>query len=166
MVKIILRLVLFAVLCGLGFWLWTILFPSPEKIVLKKIAALAATASVKPGDSNLTRAGKAVKLAGFFALNAEVVVHLVNQDEHTISGRDEIKERALAGLAQISSLSVKFLDATAQVGPDKLTATVSCTANIAAGERRDFSVQELRFQFQKIDGDWLITRVETVRTLQ
>jgi hypothetical protein len=26
-------------------------------------------------------------------------------------------------------------------------------------------VQEMKFTFQKIGGDWLITRVETVRTL-
>jgi len=32
----------------------------------------------------------------------------------------------------------------------------------AAGEK-DVNVQEVKFTFQKIGGDWLITRVETVR---
>ncbi len=32
--KILVRLVLLAALAGLGFWLWTVLFPSPEKILL------------------------------------------------------------------------------------------------------------------------------------
>jgi hypothetical protein len=34
----------------------------------------------------------------------------------------------------------------------------------AAGDK-DYYVQEMKFTFQKIGGDWLITRVETVRTL-
>ncbi len=30
---------------------------------------------------------------------------------------------------------------------------------------KDFGVQEMHFQLKKVDGDWLITRVETVKTL-
>lgn len=164
--KIAIRLVLLAAVAGLGFWLWTVLFPGPQKIVLNKIARLAATASIDATDNNLTRAGKAMKLAGFFATDAQIVVKLPETGDHTISGREEIKERALAGFASITALKVQFFDATATVGPDKQTATVSCTARVKANHSQDDGVQELRFQFQKIDGDWRITRVETVPTLQ
>ena len=57
--KITIRLVPFAALIGGGIWLWTVLFPSPEKIVLKKIAGLAAAANFDGGAGNITRAGKA-----------------------------------------------------------------------------------------------------------
>jgi hypothetical protein len=43
---------------------------------------------------------------------------------------------------------------------------VSCTARVNANNSQDFGVQELRFQLRKIEGDWLITRAETVKTLQ
>ena len=53
----------------------------------------------------------------------------------------------------------------AKVGADKLSAEVSCTLRVTVGNEKDFGVQEMRFQFKKIDGEWLITRVETVKTL-
>ena len=159
------RLVLLAAVCGLGFWLWTVLFPGPEKIVLKKIGGLAATATVNANDSNLARAGKAVRLAGFFATDAQIVINIPDLASHNVSGRDEIKERAMAGFASIPSLKVQFFDATATVGPDKQTADVSCTVRISTSNSKDFGVQELHFQFKKIDGNWLISRVETVKTL-
>jgi hypothetical protein len=37
---------------------------------------------------------------------------------------------------------------------------------VTVGDSKDFGIQELRFQFRKLDGDWLITRAETVKTLQ
>lgn len=163
--KIIVRIILLGVVGGLGFWLWTVLFPSPEKIVLKKIAALAATATISGNDSNLARAGKAVKAASFFATNAEIVVHIPDLANRTVSGREEIKESAMAGFARISSLKVQFFDATAAIGSNKQTAEVSCTAKISTANHKDYVVQELRFEFKKIDGDWLIVRVETVQTL-
>lgn len=163
--KIAIRIVFLAAACGLGFWLWTVFFPSPEKIVLKKIASLATIATVNANDSNLARAGKAVRLAGFFATNAEIVVNIPDLANRTVSGREQIKESAMAGLTQITSLNVQFFDTTARVGPDKQTAEVSCTVRVRAGNDKDYGVQELHFQFRKIDGEWLIIRVETVQTL-
>lgn len=163
--KIIRRFLFLGLVGGLGFWLWTVLFPGPQKIVLKKIASLAATATISANDSNLTRAGKAVKLAGFFATNAEVVIHIPDLANRTVSGREEIKESAMGGFATLTTLTVRFFDATATVGPDRQTAEVSCTAKVSTASNEDYGVQELRFQFQKIDGDWLIVRVETVPTL-
>jgi hypothetical protein len=164
--KIVARVVLLAALAGLGLWLWTVLFPSPEKIVLKKISALAANATISASDGRITRAARASNVVSEFALDAEIVLDLTGLPEHSWSGRDEIRESALAGFASTPSLKVQFLDATARVGPDQQTAEASCTARVNAGDSKDLGIQELRFQFRKIDGDWLITRLETVKTLQ
>lgn len=160
------RLVLLAAAGGLGFWLWTIVFPSPEKIVLKKLSSLAATASFDGNASSITRAGKAGNVAGHFAADAQIVVDVSGAGARTLSGREEIREAAMGGFASLNSLNVRFLDVTVKVGEDKQSAEVNCTADVRAGDSKDLSVQELRFQFQKIDGDWRITRVETVKTLQ
>jgi hypothetical protein len=164
--KTLIRVVLLAGVCGLGVWLWTVLFPGPEKIVLKKVSSLATTATIDASDNNLTRAGKALKLSEFFSTDAEIVINIPEARDQTISGREEIKERALAGFASLSSLKVQFFDATATVAPDKQAAEVGCTARVSAGNSKDFGVQELRFQFRKMDGEWLVTRVETVQTLK
>ena len=164
--KIAFRLVLVAAAAGLGFWLWTVLFPSPEKIVLKKISSLAATATVSAGDGNLTRAAKVSNLIGYFSADAEISYDVPDAGARTLTGRDEIREAAAAGFTQLSSIKVQFFDAAAQVSPDKQSAVVTCTARVSTGDRKDFGIQELRFQFKKIDGDWLITRATTVQTLQ
>ncbi len=156
---------LLAAVAALGFWLWTIFFPRPEKVVLRKIASLAATATISAKDSNLTRAGKAGHLVGFFAADAQIIFDAPGQGTRSLSGRDEIREAALGGFAGLTTLKVQFLDVTVRIGPDQQTADVSCTAKVNAGDSKDFGVQEMHFQLKKIDGNWLITRAETVKTL-
>src|ERR1039457_5584423 len=164
--KIASRLALLAAAAGLGFWLWTVLFPSPEKIVLKKVAALAATATVNAGDGAATRALKVSNFISYFSTDAEIFFDVQGIGTHTISGRDEIRENAAGALTQLSSLKVQVFDATAQAGADKQSAEVSCTARLTVGSDKDFDIHELRVQFKKIDGDWRITRAETVKTLR
>ena len=164
--KIAFRLVLLAAAAGLGLWLWTVFFPGPEQVILRKISRLAATATFTAGDSNINRAAKAANLAGFFAPDAQIILDGTGQAARTLSGRDEIRETALGAFASLTTLKVRFLDVTVRLGADQQTADVSCTARVDVGDSKDFGVQELRFQLKKIDGDWLITRVETVKTLQ
>ena len=74
---------LLAVAAALGFWLWTVLFPSPEKIVLKKISSLAATATVSASDGNITRATKVSNLIGYFSTDAEITVDMPGRRQPT-----------------------------------------------------------------------------------
>ena len=96
----------------LGFWLWTILFPSPEKVIQKKMSSLAATATVSAKDSNLIRAAKAANLVDYFTTDAEIILNAPELPNRTLSGREEIRETALAGLANVKTLNVQFLDVT------------------------------------------------------
>jgi hypothetical protein len=163
--KITFRIVSLAIVAALVFWLWTILFPGPEKIILKKISSLAVTATINANDSNLIRAAKAANVVDYFSTDVEISFDVPGQGAHSISGREEIREKALAGFAVLPSLKIQFLDATVRLGADKQTADVNCTMRVDIGDNKDYGVQEMRFQFRKIDGAWLITRVETVKTL-
>jgi hypothetical protein len=164
--KIIFRLLFLAAAAALGFWLWTVLFPSPEKLILKKISSLAATVTFGADSGNITRAAKLSNLIGYFATDAEINFDIPGVGARTLSGREEIREAAVAGFASVQTLNVQFLDVTVRLGADRQTADVSCTAKVNAGDSQDFGVQEMRFQLKKIAGDWLITRAETVKTLQ
>jgi len=155
-----------AALAGLGFWLWTVLFPGPEKIVLRKIASLAETASFGADAGNFTRASKVSNLIGFFSADAQIVVEISGAGRGSLNSRDEIREAAAGGFTRLKSLEVKFLDATATIGADRQGATVNCIAEIHINENKEAGVQELRFEFRKIEKDWRITRVETVKTLK
>ena len=164
--KNVFRLVLLAVTAALGVWLWTMLFPSPETLVRRKIASLAATATFTTADGNITRAAKVANLIGLFAVDTEIHFDAPGQAGRTLSGRDEIRDAARGGFTSVAALKVEFLDLNVRIGADRQTADVNCTARVNAGDKKDDGVQELHFQLKKIDGDWRITRVETVKTLQ
>jgi hypothetical protein len=163
-VKIVLRLFLLAALIAAGVWLWTILFPTPETIVRKRLASVASGISFNAGENPLAIAARAESFAGYFNTNVEVNINLPEYGRHEESvGRPEITQAAAGARQSFSSLKVEFPDVSVTVGPDKQSAVADVAMTVQAAGEKGFNVQEMKFTFQKIGGDWLITRVETVR---
>jgi hypothetical protein len=163
--KSIFRVVWLVALVAVGVWLWTVLFPSPEKIIRQRLATVAQRASFAADEGALVRLAYAESLAGYFSTNAEINLDVPDRIQHTIQGRDEITQTAVASRSMVSSLRVKFLDVNVTIGPDKQSAVADLTVEARAGDDQDMIVQEMKFTLRKIGGQWLITRVETVRTL-
>ena len=74
--KMVLRLVLLAALIAAGVWLWTILFPGPEKIIRKRLAQAAGEASFRSGENPLISAARAENLASRFGTNVEININV------------------------------------------------------------------------------------------
>ncbi len=163
--KIVLRVVWLAALVAAGVWLWAVLFPSPEKVVRQRLATVAQRVSFTANESAVARLADAESLAGYFSTNIEINLDVPGRVQHTILGRDEITHTAVAAGSTTSSLSVKFLDVDVTIGPDKRSAVADFTVEARVGDDQDLIVQEMKFTLQKIGGQWLITRVETIRTL-
>jgi hypothetical protein len=163
--KIVFRLVLAAALVALGVWLWFVLFPSPEKVIRKRLMGLAHTASFSSNEGNLARLAAAQNLAGFFATNVEININVPGRIQHNFLGRDEIKEAVLGARSTLGGLKVQFPDINITVVPDKQSAVADLTVEARVSGEQDLIVQEMKFTLQKTDGEWLVTRVETVRTL-
>ena len=164
--KTFFRLVLFAALVAAGFWLWAFFFPSAEKVVHKRMASLAETASFSAQASNISRAAKALAFIGFFSDDAQIIMDVPGLGTHSFSGRDEIRETGNVIFAGLPGLNTTFLDATVRIGADKKSAEASCTFRGRVGNDKDYGVEELHFSWQQVDGVWLITRAETVKTLK
>lgn len=164
--KIVLRMIAAAALIALGVWLWTIFFPSPEKIIRKQLAKLAQDASFSQNENNLLKIADAQSMADFFTSNVEVSVIVPGHGQQSLSGRSEITTAALASRQEATALDVKFPDVNVTVAPDRNSATADITVDATVSGERDAIVQELKITFQKIDGHWLISRVETVQGLQ
>jgi hypothetical protein len=162
--KIVFRIVLLAALAALGVWLWTVLFPNPENVVRKRLAELARTVSSSPNESDLARLASARSVAGFFAANVELNVDLPELGQRTMD-REEITQVALMARSRAGGVQVKFPDINITVAPDKQSAVADLTVETNVSGERDSVVQEMKFTLRKTDGQWLITRVETVRTL-
>jgi cytoskeletal protein RodZ len=163
--KLIVRIVLVVALAALGIWLWTVLFPNPEKVIRQRLTELARTASSSSGESDLARLAAARSLAGFFSTNVEFQVELPELARRDSMDRDEITQAAFAARSRVGGLKVKFPDINVTVAPDKQSAVADLTVEANISGERDPMVQEMKFTLQKIDGKWLITRVETVRTI-
>ena len=163
--KVIIRIVLLAALAALGIWLWTVLFPSPEKVVRRRLTELARTVSSSANESDLTRLAAARSVAGFFAATVELNVDLPELGQHNSMDREEITQLALMGRSRAGGLRVKFPDINITVAPDQQSAVADLTVEANVSGEHDPIVQEMKFTFRKNDGQWLITRIETVRTL-
>ncbi len=161
--KITLRLVLLAALITMGVWLWTVVYPSPEEIVRKRLVQVAAEASFNSRENPLIIAARTEHLASRFSTNVEVNLNAPGFERQEFSGRAEITQVAAGARMHLSSLKVEFPDVSVTVASDKLSAAADVAVKVQAAGEKDFNVEELKFTFQKIGGDWLITRVETVR---
>jgi hypothetical protein len=150
---------------GLAVWLWTVLSPTPEKVVRSRLNALAKAISFKSGTSTITKAYRAQKAAEFFTTDVDVEVNLTGLEPISLHGRDEVIQIAMTAQAHVTSLKVEFPDMNVTFGADGQTAKVNLTGKATIPGERDVSAQEFNFYLKKVDGKWLIYRVETVKTL-
>src|ERR1700739_1522944 len=127
--KIVLRVIVLVALIALGVWLWTILFPSPEKIIRKQLAKLAQDTSFSQNENNLVKIADAQSIANFFTSNVEVNITIPGHEQETLSGRHEITTGALASRQEATALDVKFPDVNVTVAPDRNSATADVTVD-------------------------------------
>jgi hypothetical protein len=160
------RLVILATIGAAGFWAWQLFFPGPEHIMRKQLSELAAVASITPNEGALTKLAKAQKLASYFATNARISVDMPGRIVQTFDGREEIQQAALGARAILSSLKIEFVDVVVTLAADKMSAVARLTATANLPGEKLPEVQELEVDFRKFDHDWLINRVETVKTLR
>lgn len=163
--RIFSRLVLLAVVVVAGGWLWTMLFPSPEKVIRQRLAEIARLASFNTNENPLAALGHAQKLASFCSPTLQVKLAALANVEHAFENREEIAQADLAARAAFGGvLKVEFLDVLLTLAPDKQSAVANLTARMQSGGSSDLNAQEIKFTLTKTDGQWLVTRVETIRT--
>jgi hypothetical protein len=158
------RIMLLAILGALGYWGWSLFFPSPEKEIRKQLHALAQEASFGPNQGLMAQAWNATVLGGFFTPDVQVTI-TVPGTEHSINGRDELLHEALGARQVVSSLKIDFPDIKIVVAPGKEAAVVNLTGRGKVAGQKDYYLQELRLRLIKVKRDWLINEIVTVRTL-
>jgi hypothetical protein len=164
--KTVLRLTLLLALIAAGYWLWTVMSPSPQVVIRKRLQKMAQIASFSPGQGMISKVAAIERLGTFFSEDAEVVVDVPGVGSHVFNRREEINQALMAAKSSISSLKAEFPDINVEVAPSKLSAIASLTLEASVNGQKDLIVQELRLSIKKINGDWLVTKVETVRTLK
>lgn len=157
------RVLLLACLVGLGIWAWTLLFPSPEKIIRKRLAKLGQLASVNSKESPLSQAVISKRLGNFFSSDIEVAVDAEGGEVYTFHGRPEFMQAVTLARSYADGLEVQLIDPQVNVAPDRQSAVVELGVLAKVGAEKVVDFRALRLTFQKIEGDWLITRAETIK---
>ena len=160
------RLLLLALVVGLLAWAWVALHPSPEKLIRKQMDGLAHAASFGPNQGALAKLAGAENLANFFSTNVEIKIDVPGHQEHRLMSRSEIPQVAMGVRASVRSWSVAFPDVTVIVNAGQESAVADATLQVKIAGEPDMIVQEVNISLRKINGQWLIDKVETVRTLQ
>jgi hypothetical protein len=160
------RLVLLGAVVAVGVWAWHLLFPGAEQVIRKNLAALARAACVPANEAPMTKLANTLKVASFFAEDAEIIVDVPGQSLQTLRGRDRIREAVGAVRNLVSSLKIELVDITVTPSLDGQSAVVRLTGRADVPGEGTPNVQELKVEFKKLGGDWLITRAETVKTLR
>lgn len=164
--RIIVRLIFLAAIVALGFWAWSIFFPNPQKVIRNRLNKIARLASFSGNEGNFSRVASVEKLGAYFAEEIEIMVNVPNEESHTFNRREELMQAALAARNVISSLKVDFPDINVDLDPGKLSASADVTLRADINGEKNTVVQELKVYLKKVDGKWLIYRLDTVRTLR
>jgi hypothetical protein len=163
--KLALRVVLFLVVFALGVWLWRYFHPSPQEAIRRRLADVARAASYTEPGGMIGRAARAQKLAGYFAPEIAIRIDLPNQSSHEAASREEIMQTALRLRSVFQSFKVQLLDPNITVGADQKSAIVDLTLRAETPGDQFLVVQEIKCTLRQVDGEWIILRVDTVRTL-
>lgn len=163
--KLALRIVLFGIGVALSVWLWRYFHPSPQDAIRRRLADVARTASYTEPGGLIARAAKAQKLASYFAPEVAVRIDLPDQTRHEAASRDEIMQRMLVLRTFFRSFKVDLLDPNILLGADQKSASVDLTLRAKTAGDEFLIVQEIKCTLRQVDGEWIIIRVETVKTL-
>jgi hypothetical protein len=165
--KIAFRLAVVALLLGAGFWLWRYFHPGPEEAIRRRLAEVAAAISFTGGEGMVARSTRAQKVGSFFAREVSLRIDLPEVSSQESMSRDEIVRFALVlrSSSYFRSLKVQCLDPVITLGGDRKSAIVELTLRAETVGDKYLVVQEMKFTMKEVEGEWLILRVETVKTL-
>lgn len=160
------RIIIGALLIGIGIGVVLYLFPSEEKKVKKQFRLLSDWVSKDSGESPITMAYKIKNIGTLFDETCEF-----NIPAYSFSGtysREEVSSYASSGRLSFTQLHLKFYDLNI-LFPTPEMAKVTFTAKVAGKLNRGESineVHELESFLKKIDKKWLFSKFEVIEVLK
>jgi hypothetical protein len=151
---------------GGGIWVWRYFNPSPEAAIRRQLHKLAEAGSFEAGEGLVARAVAVQKVGGFFGPEIFFNVEPRGLFPESMAREDLISNVGMLRSSQyIRSLRLKVFDPIITLGADRRSAIAELTLHAESPGERHLLVQEMKFTMKEVEGNWLIVRVETVRTL-
>jgi hypothetical protein len=159
-------LILMAVAVALGTWLWGFFFPNPEKIIRARLREISERASFPANQAPFAALSDVQRLCAMVSPDVTIQVNAPGAGHHSIQGREDLRQGAIGWRASVNGAKVEFPDIAVTVAPDKQSAEVLLTLKARVPTEPDSIYEEMKVAFRKLDGNWLVTRAETVRMLR
>jgi hypothetical protein len=151
------------VVAGWLAWGW---FQGEEGRVRRRLAALAADASLGAPESEMTRLANAARLRRYFD---ERAVLEPGEGFAPIEGRETIAALAARARALDRPFRLEFVDLQVAVDRARAVATVTLTARVTGSAPeggRWVDGRELELTMSRTTGEWLITRARVVEAIR
>lgn len=141
---------------------------SDERAVKNRLADVAATLTSPAHDTAVARLARIARLRGFLA--EDIRVHAGAATTPEIRSRDAVLALLARSIPSPGGMTVEFVDAQVTLEPGGEGARVYLTAKVSGRDPRTgeptLDAREANVNLAKRAGDWVITNVETVETLQ
>ena len=157
------RLVIIAGLAAAGYWAWGVMFPNPRAVVWHRLEKLAELASFSAGEGQITKLAAVQKMGGYFSDQVVVNVHMTGEETHEFYNREELVQAIQAGRMSVNSVLAKFKSPKIEITPGNQEAIIGVALTVDINGEKDSVAEDLKIEMKKIDGDWVITHVESVQ---
>lgn len=154
-----------ALLLG-GLWAYRQLFPPDEVRIRRTLVKTAAAASIHPQESVIEKLRSINSILDACTTEIEVVVDVPELRSHSIRGREELREVLAAARGTGESVAIELMDIGVKVNQDRTSAVAQFIARARLSGAEDELVQEFRVLMNRVEGEWKIHRVESLRSLQ
>lgn len=149
-----------------GFWLQRKLFPPPEERIRQTLREAVGAASFGADVGNLARLAAVNRLVGNFTTDAEILVDLPGGPPRRLAGRDELRQVAAGTHTAVRSLQIRLPDVVVEMEAGGESARVHVIAEVRVDGAEDSWIGEFKLRMVHLDGQWLIQRIDPVRTFR
>lgn len=154
------------VLVGAGVWLYREMFPPAEERIRRVLREAAGTASFGSDSGNLARLAAIHRLGGYFTPDAEIVVDMPGAALHRVMGRDEVRQIAAGMRSAVQALEVRMMEMDVRMEPGGGSGRVHVVVSVRVDGAEEVWISEFKLLLVEVEGDWLIRRVDPVKSLQ
>jgi hypothetical protein len=161
------RLVIPALVAVLAYTAWT-MWPSEEARIRARLDDLGGAVSMglEKHETQMARLARVARLRQFLAPDLYLDVGAPYQP---IEGRDVVLGMVAKAALPPRDVIVRFVDVQVTIDPAGGQAIAYLTAEASSQTSegaREIDARELQLTLRKVEGEWIVTRVEVLRTLQ
>ncbi len=133
---------------------WTVLRPTEEDRIVRRLEQLAEAASLQPGESPLVRAARGARIAGYFIDDAHVEL---GPPFETVDDRNALLGLSTALRLLDDGVTVMLADVIVRFDRRLLLATGTLTARATSPDGQEIlGIRTYEVGLRQVEGEWLI----------